>query len=52
MTKFLPIAAIFSLMKMAYKMILRDLLVSAIDDPNQEWDNVVLDITDKIFDYQ
>jgi len=43
--------AIFSLVKIAYKMILRDLLVSAIEDPNQEWDDVVLDILDKIFDY-
>ena len=47
----LTITAIFSLMKIAYKMILRDLLKSAIDDPSQEWDNLVLDMLDKIFDY-
>jgi len=47
----LQIPALFALVKIAYKMILRDLLLSAIDDPNQEWDNVVLDILDKIFDY-
>jgi len=45
------IPAIFGLVKIAYKMILRDLLVAAIEDPDQEWDDIVLDILDKIFDY-
>lgn len=45
------IPAIFGLVKIAYRMILRDLLVSAIEDPHQEWDDIVLDICDKIFDY-
>jgi len=47
----IKIPAIFGLVKIAYKMILRDLLLSAIDDPDQEWDDVVLDICDKIFGY-
>ena len=45
------IPAIFGLVQIAYRMILRDLLVSAIEDPNTEWDDVVLDICDKIFSY-
>ena len=43
--------AIFGLVKIAYRMILRDLLLSAIEDPDTEWDDIVLDICDKIFDY-
>lgn len=50
--KILPLTAVFALTKMAYKMILRDLLVNAISDPDQEWDDFVLDILDKIFDYE
>ena len=38
--------------KVIYKMVLRDLLMRAIDDPDQEWDDWVLGICDKIFDYQ
>lgn len=30
-------------------MVLRDLLLKAIDDPNQEWDDWVLSICDKVF---
>ena len=37
--------AILSLMAMAYKLILRDLLKKAIDDPNSEWDETVLKIS-------
>jgi len=47
----IKIPAIFGLVKIAYRMILRDLLLSAIEDPNQEWDDIVLEICDKIFDY-
>jgi len=47
----IKIPAIFGLVKIAYRMILRDLLLSAIEDPDQEWDDIVLEICDKIFDY-
>ncbi|GAJ06862.1 unnamed protein product [marine sediment metagenome] len=45
------IPVIFALIQIAYRMILRDLLVSAIEDPNTEWDDIVLEICDKIFSY-
>lgn len=37
---------------MIYAKILRDLLVEAVDNPDREWDNVVLRVVDSIFDYQ
>lgn len=45
------VPALFALAKFAYKMILRDLLISAIEDPDQEWDDVVLNMLDNLFDY-
>lgn len=47
----IAIAPIFALAQMAYRMILRDLLIAAISDPETEWDDLVLDICDKIFSY-
>lgn len=44
-------AAIWSLATMAYNTILRDLLIKAIDDPDSQWDDTVLSIVDKIFEY-
>lgn len=44
--------AVWTLAQMAYRVVLRDLLQAAIDDPDQEWDNIVLDICDKIFGYE
>ena len=38
--------------KMLYKMVLRDLLIKAIDNPNEEWDDWVLSIADKVFGYE
>lgn len=40
------------LMKVAYQYILRGLLKSAIDDPNETWDETVLEIVDRLFDYK
>jgi len=42
---------IYALLKQIYKTILRPLLVKAIDDPDEDWDDVVLSIVDKLFDY-
>ena len=44
--------ALFNVAKMIYQTILRDLLIKAVSDPNQEWDDVVINLTDKIFDYK
>lgn len=43
--------ALWSLAKMAYSQILRPLLVKAIDDPDQEWDDLVLQALDRVFEY-
>lgn len=47
----MKIAALMAIARMAYKLILRDLLKSAIDDPAQEWDDMVLKILDSVFGY-
>ena len=44
-------AAIWKMICLAYKLILRDLLKKAIDDPNEEWDDFTLAFLDKLFDY-
>jgi len=44
--------AMIALIQMAYSFILRPLLVNAINDPDQDWDNKVLDIIDRIFQYE
>ena len=42
---------IFGLVRTVYGKVLRPLLVKAIDDPNEEWDDVVLGIVDRVFQY-
>ena len=44
--------AIWALAKMAYSVVLRDLLVKAIDDPESDWDDVVLGMIDRLFEYE
>lgn len=48
--KRVPIA-VWLLVKLAYRTILRDLLVKAIDDPEKEWDDAVLRALDGLFGY-
>jgi len=43
--------AIFNILQMVYGQILRPLLMKAINDPNEEWDDVVLAMVDRLFDY-
>jgi len=43
--------AIFNILKMVYGQILRPLLKQAIDNPNEEWDEVVLGMVDRLFDH-
>ena len=42
---------IFGLVRTIYAKILRPLLVKAIDDPDEDWDDVVLRIVDRVFEY-
>ena len=48
----LKMAAVWALAKMAYSTILRGLLKNAVDDPDAEWDDIVMGIVDRIFDYE
>lgn len=48
----MKLAVIMKVMSMLYSQILRDLLRKAIDDPDQEWDDFVLGLCDKIFGYE
>ncbi len=48
---FMKYVIIFGLVKTVYGKILRPLLVKAIDDPDEEWDDVILGIVDRIFQY-
>lgn len=43
---------LYTMLCKAYVEILRDLLVKAIDDPDEEWDDMVLNILDRIFNYK
>jgi hypothetical protein len=42
---------LWNLAKLAYRQILRNLLYDAVNDPKEEWDDVILEITDRLFDY-
>lgn len=43
---------ILMVMKAAYAWIIRPLVVKAIDDPNEAWDDTVMEILDRLFDYK
>lgn len=43
---------IMMLMKAAYKYVLRGMLIAAIDNPDETWDNTVLEIVDRLFGYK
>ena len=45
-------AAMLKVLEMAYRVMLRDLLVKAVDDPDEEWDDAVLRIADGLFNYE
>jgi len=47
----MKIMVIMKVMSMLYDQILRGLLRKAIEDPEQEWDDFVLGLCDKIFGY-
>lgn len=48
----LRIDVIMILMKQAYKMILRGLLLDFVEKTENDWDNRLVDIIDDIFDYE
>jgi len=42
---------IWTIIKMIYKIILRPLVLKAIDDPESEIDDFVMEVLDRIFEY-
>lgn len=42
---------IWKIIKMVYKVILRPLVLKAIDDPESDVDDFVMELLDRIFDY-
>ena len=42
---------IYELAKQGYADALRELLVSAIDDPNKKWDDITIEFMDAVFAY-
>jgi len=43
---------VFKLLNLAYSEILRSLLIKAIDDPEQDIDELIISILDRLFDYK
>ena len=44
-------AMLFSMLKLIYPKYMRPVLVRSIDDPESEWDEIVMSIVDRIFMY-
>jgi len=43
---------LWTIIKMVYKIILKPLVLKAIDDPDSEIDDFVMEILDRIFEYE
>ena len=43
---------LWTLAKYLYANILRSILKQAIDDPNVEWDDAIMAICDRVFEYE
>ena len=42
---------IMMLARVAYQFILRPMVQKAIDDPDEDWDDTVMEILDRLFNY-
>ncbi|MHA1867353.1 MAG: hypothetical protein ACTSXD_04750 [Candidatus Heimdallarchaeaceae archaeon] len=45
-------AVIIMMLKMLYSSFLRDILVKAVENPDETWDDHLLRICDKLFDFK
>lgn len=43
---------IIMIMKAAYRYLLRGLIKSAVDNPDENWDDTLMEILDRLFDYK
>lgn len=44
--------AVYNVLCMVYRQVLRPVLLKAIDDPNQTWDDVLMTMVDGLFNYK
>jgi len=44
--------ALYRLVCMAYAVIIRSLVKRAVDDPDSEWDDTLMKVLDKLFNYE
>ena len=42
---------VLMIMKVVYKHLIRPLVKKAIDDPDEDWDDVAMEILDRLFGY-
>jgi hypothetical protein len=42
----------YAVSKVLYRMWIRSMLKEAIDDPQRDWDDVLMDVADRVFDYK
>lgn len=45
-------SGLWTIIKIVYAQLLRGLIVKAINDPNSEWDDFLLERLDALFDYK
>ena len=43
---------VLMILKAVYRHMLRALILKAIDDPDEDWDDAAMDIMDRLFDYE
>lgn len=43
---------IYTVLKILYREVLRNLIKQYVDDPSTDWDDLLLKILDSVFDYQ
>jgi hypothetical protein len=48
----MQIAVIYKILCMIYSQLLRPLVVKAVEDPDEQWDDMLMGILDKLFDYK
>jgi len=48
----MKVAVIYKILCMIYADLLRPLVKKAVDDPNEDWDDMLMSILDKLFDYK
>jgi len=52
MVNTLKMSVIYQIMCQIYGKLMRDVLKGAVDDPDSEWDEWLMALTDRLFDYK